>query len=156
MHAMPSGTEPALGSLAESANAKLENAGEDSTNHAFNLGCYAGLMPAALIVLLAFMITKGSWVAAIITATLMILALLGFASLVANVARTNTMDRLFHGEILPEIESTLEGMQLERSLFDQFAFQTLPAGAALCKYLTQPSDRETYIEPEFTQNKERS
>ena len=69
---------------------QVEAAGRLSANQAFTLACTTGFIPAALVVLVTFMITR-SWQAVAIAGALMLIALLAFSNLVAYVARRKTM-----------------------------------------------------------------
>jgi len=124
--------------LIEQVHEKLESSAQSNTTHAFNLGCSVGLLPAALITGAAFFITKGSWIAAVITALLMAIALLGFASLVANITRANIIENTYKKEALPQIETVLQELNISRPDFDSLANQNLPEGACLRKYLSIP------------------
>jgi hypothetical protein len=131
----------------EQVHEKLESAAQSNTTHAFNLGCSVGLLPAALIIGVAFLITKGSWIAAVITALLMAIALLGFASLVANITRVNIIENTYKNEALPQIEAVLQELDISRTDFDCLANQYLPEGAYLRKYLSIPVAMEKITEP---------
>ena len=144
-----------LDSLANMAHEKLESAAQSSANQAFNLGCSVGLLPAALIVGLSFLITRGSWIAALITALLMGIALLGLASLAANIARSNSIDRAYRQEVLPQIEANLHELDINRTDFDCWADQNLPAGASLRKYLSNSASPPDATGP-LPQNKDQA
>jgi hypothetical protein len=67
-----------------------------------------GLLPAAIFVLVVYLVSKGGWVGAFIAAVIAILALGGFASLVAGIARTNTVRRTYVDEVLPELQRAMQ------------------------------------------------
>ena len=121
-----------LVNLAEQSNRKLETAGRQSANQAFTLGCTTGFIPAALVVLLAFMITR-SWQAVAITAAIMLIVLLACSNLVAYVARGKTMKRSYESEIKTEIEQELAELEVSREQFDRLARQSLPKNVPLLK-----------------------
>jgi len=133
---------PGLVSLVESSNQKLDDAGKESANQAFNLGCMIGIIPAAIIVLIGIIATHASWAIVAIIAILMVIALLGFANLVAIISRSKTMDRVYRTEINPEVEKFLLDQHIQRQEFDLVAWQSLPERAVLLKYLPPPHTPE--------------
>lgn len=131
-----------LANLAESANEKLESAGQTGANHAFNLGCYVSLLPAAAIILAAFIFGRGRLVVALVAGMLVLVAILGFANLAAYIAKSRTIDRTYELNVNPEIERTLKGMDITRPSFDSLAGEILPERAALRNYLPVPPSGE--------------
>jgi hypothetical protein len=127
-----------LETILHSANEKLDETGRINANQAFNLGCLIGLIPAALVVLLVFIITQASWLAALITGILMLIALVGLANLAALRARTKTMERVYATEVKPKLERTRQQMDLTPAEFDQLAWQTVPDSAVLHTFLNKP------------------
>lgn len=127
-----------LEAILHAANEKLDETGRTSANQAFNLGCLIGLIPAALVVLLAFMITQASWLVALITTVLMLIALLGLSNLAAIRARSKSIERVYKTELVPEFELTRQKMHLTPSEFDQLAWQTVPESAILHTMLNRP------------------
>jgi len=111
----------------------------DGANHAsakaFNLGCVVGLLPAALIVLLTFLLTRFSWVGALVMAALMVMALILFANVAAGFAHRNTIKRIAATEIEPELERALSELRLDRSDLIEVAQAALPDGSPLRGYL---------------------
>lgn len=124
--------------LALEANQKLEEAGQNGASQAFNLGCTVTALPAAILVLLVFVLTRGNWVAAAVTLVLAMTAILGFANYAAYTARAKTMERTFQGTLSPEITRTLKTMDLPPARFDQAADAALPEDAVLRKFLNLP------------------
>lgn len=103
---------------------------------AFNLGCIVGLLPAALIVLLAFLLTRFSWVGALVMAVLMIMALILFANVAAGFAHRNTLKRVAAEEIEPEIKSALSELRLDRNVLLEAALESLTVNSPLRDYLS--------------------
>lgn len=124
-----------LSQLARNANEQLETAGQDAANRAFNLSCSVGLLPAFLLALLAFILNRGNWVVAAVVSALAGVAILLFANLAAYTARTHTSQRIYQHDVQPEIERTLQELELTRSIFDRQVDQTLPGEAVLRNYL---------------------
>jgi hypothetical protein len=127
--------EEALIRLAVESNEKLTTAGDEITSKAFNLGFSVGLAPVGLCVIIAIIATKGSWVAAVITAALLLIALLGFASLAANVSRSNTIERIYREQVQKSIERCLAELQIEPADFVNIATKNLPNNAVLLRFL---------------------
>jgi ABC-type Fe3+-siderophore transport system permease subunit len=80
------------GNPAEKSSMEQNAAARLSTNQAFTLACTGGFVPAALVVLLAFMITR-SWLTVVITGVVMAVVLLAFSNLVAYNARRKALTR---------------------------------------------------------------
>ena len=112
------------------------------------------MMSNVFIILFSFLISKGSWIAAVITALLMGIALLGFASLAANIARSNTLDRLYRQDILPEIDRTLEDLGVSQLDFNHFASRAQPGKTLLGNYLLIPNDGGDIQNGEQNRNEE--
>lgn len=125
----------ALAQLALESNAKLESSAQEGANHAFNLGCTVGLLPGAILVVLAFILGGSSLLGAIITALLVVLALVGFANYAAYQAKNNTLQRTYQRDIAPEIERTLNHLGLTHQDFKHAAGDALPGNAALRSFL---------------------
>jgi glucan phosphoethanolaminetransferase (alkaline phosphatase superfamily) len=124
-----------ISQLIEASNTKLEHTSETVTTHAFNLGCSVGLIPGGVIVLIALIVSRGNLPTILITALLMLIGLLIFASLAAFQARSRTLERLYQKEISPKIEKFILETQLSWQEFGEFASEILPAGSLLLKYL---------------------
>jgi len=141
-----------LAQLARSSNEQLEAAGQSSATHAINLGCSIGLGPVIIIILLVFMISKGSWTVGLVTAAMLFLILMVFSSLIAATAKRSTLARTFTREIQPQITRTLNSMDLSQSSFEQFAREALPDGAVLMNFLEQhPSTPATSSDTKFNE-----
>lgn len=134
-----------LAAFIEESNKRLEDETMENANRAFNLGCMIGLVPAGLVVLLSFYLTKGSWIPVGITAVLMFIALMLFTNFAAYTARNRTMERVYEEQIAPTIEPKLSEFKIEEEEFSQIADDVLPAGAMLRNYL---SIEPTEIDPD--------
>ncbi|MBP1701278.1 MAG: hypothetical protein H6Q38_385 [Chloroflexi bacterium] len=132
----PLDNEQALIEFATASNEKLEGASQASAYRAFNLGCSIGLIPALLIGFAAYFIANNSWVAAVATAIVMLLAAAGFAALAAYITRARRMDRIYHEQVAPEISQKLAELQVERPELLRIAERELPTNAALVHFLT--------------------
>jgi len=125
----------------EACELKLDEAGKISATQAFNLGCTIALIPAGIIILIAYIATR-TWMAALLTGMLMSIAIIGFANLVAIIARTKAMERVYTNELKPEIINFIEEIGLTRSDFEQYAWQNLPNTSHLLQFLPKPTGSE--------------
>jgi len=116
-------------------NENLEEKTITNANHAFNLGCMLGLIPAGIIILLSFILTKGSWLAAAIVTVLMFIGLMLLANLAAQTAKNRTMERVFAEEIEPDLQKLIVSHMLSPDKLYRVADDALPAGAPLREYL---------------------
>jgi glucan phosphoethanolaminetransferase (alkaline phosphatase superfamily) len=123
--------------LLQTSEQKLEEVGKSSATQAFNLGCTAGLIPAGIIILITFIATK-AWLAVVITTILMLLALVGLANLAALLARSKAMERVYKTEVAPEIERSLQELQISALDFDQYTWQNLPETAYIRQFRPKP------------------
>ena len=123
--------------LLQTSEQKLDEIGKSSATQAFNLGCTAGLIPAGMIILITFIATK-TWSAVMISAVLMLLALVGLANLAALVARTKAMERAYLTEVAPDIANTLQELQISEQDFNRYAWYSLPETAYLRQFLPDP------------------
>lgn len=121
--------------LVTGLNEKLESTVQNSTNHAFNVGCSVTLIPLALIVGLVFFLSKFNWIITLVALVFCLIAALGLAALVASFARNNSADKTYQLHIAPEIERNLVTHKLTRPEFDRVADDVLPQGAMLRNYL---------------------
>jgi hypothetical protein len=132
----PNQTE-SIDQLLQTCEQKLDEAGKNSATQAFNLGCTAGFIPAGIIVLITFIVTK-SWLAVMITAILMLLALVGFANLAALLARSKTVERVYETDVAPEIARTLQEQKISEQDFDQYVWRNLPVTAYIRQFRPKP------------------
>jgi hypothetical protein len=121
--------------LAESANEKLEQAVNEATHRAFNLGCLVGLLPAVIFALVIFLSTGFSFIGTAMAVVLGIVSAMAFANLAAMITRNNTVRNTYTNMILPEIEQSLSNAGVERQVFDQAARESLSPSAALYPFV---------------------
>ena len=133
-----------LRELALSAEEKLTDAGRENANRAFNISCTAGLIPVLLVIGLSLIITRGSWIAAIIVSILMLMGLFAFANLAAFISRSQAYKRSYETEIRPEIEASLNAMDIDWYHFELIAYQSTFEESPLREFLVYkgPSDNE--------------
>lgn len=121
---------------AVSINEKLLDMGQHSTNYAFNIGIYIGLIPTLGITIGVFLATKGSWAATGIVAAILGIAMIAFANLAAFQAGSNTVQRIYLDQLFPQTEQFLNETHIDRSTYERIAFEHLPVGSPLTKYFT--------------------
>lgn len=130
-------TTQSVDQFLEVCEQKLDEAGKINATQAFNLGCTIALIPAGIIVLIAYIATR-TWLAALLTGVLMIIAVIGFANLSALTARTKTMERIFSNEVAPDISTYLQATGLARADFENKAWENLPPTAHLLQFIPKP------------------
>lgn len=128
-----------LTSLAETENARLEEAASPVTQQAFNLGCLVGLLPGGLFLLAILVLTDFSIIGAAISLILIMMGLIAFANLAAMLARRNTVRRVYRDQSESQIEQSLQEAGLSRAQFDEVARRVLPPQAALYGFLSDPA-----------------
>lgn len=126
--------ERIISAIIDTAEEQITDAGKESATRGFNVGCTTGFIPAIIIVIIAYIVTK-TWLAAIITGILMVMALIGYANLVALIARSKAMDRVFITEVKPGIDKTLLETGISQDEFNRFAIENLSNSASLYQYL---------------------
>ena len=144
----------ALAGLVDRSNETLVEAGQSSATHAFNLGCSVSLLPAAILVILAFILTRGSWVFGFISILLALLAIVGVANLVASTAKEKAIQRTYQEKIAPEIEQKLSELHMDQDRFGLWVSKNLPDGAILRSYVTLPPEPEGEILTESSSDQE--
>ncbi len=127
-----------LEQLVEQANTTLENAASEAASRAFNLGCLAGLLPAAILLLSMAMVTGWSLIGIAMVLVLTVFAMVAFANLAAAIARVNSVRRTYQQTVQPEVASALSRSGLQPGHFAQAAHQSLPPAAPLLAFLDPP------------------
>ena len=133
----------ALTALADRSDQALVESGQNSATRGFNLGCSLSLLPAAILVILAFILTRGSWVFGFVSILLALVAVAGVANLVASTAKEKAMQRTYNEKIAPEIELKLSELQMDQDRFGLWVSKNMPDGAILRNYVTLPPELET-------------
>lgn len=132
----------ALAALVDRSDQVLVEAGQNSATRGFNLGCSVSLLPAAILVIIAFILTRGSWVFGFVSILLALLAVVGVANLVASIAKEKAMQRTFNEQIAPEIEQKLSEMQMDQDRFGLWVRKNLPYSAVLRSFVVLPPEPE--------------
>lgn len=130
----------ALTALADRSDQVLVEAGQNSATRGFNLGCSVSLLPATILVVLAFILTRGSWVFGFVSILLALVAVAGVANLVASTAKEKAIQRTYNEKIAPEIELKLNELQMDQDRFGLWVSRNLPEGAVLRNYVTLPPE----------------
>jgi len=144
----------ALAALADKSDQVLVEAGQSSATRGFNLGCSVSLLPAAILVILAFILTRGSWVFGFVSIILALLAIIGIANLVASTAKEKAMQRTYHEQIAPEIVQKLNELQMDEDRFGLWVSKNLADGAILRSYVKLPPEPETDAPLESSEDQE--
>ncbi len=125
-----------LEQILEACETKLGEAGKVNATQAFNLGCIIGVVPAGIIILIAYIATR-SWLAALSTGILMMIALVGLANLAAITARAKAMERVYKTEASSDIARALQEAQISTDQFNQYAWENLPETAYTRHFIPQ-------------------
>ena len=128
-----------LAGLAEEAERELALGVQNQSNRAFNLGCTLWFIPGAVIVVAAFLLSKGNWVIAFFLAVLIGLFSAGFALISAYNTKRKATDRLYHEITLPQLDKALAESRLSLTDFERIALQTLPSDTLLYQLLGKHS-----------------
>lgn len=141
-----------LGALAEEAERELALSVQSQSNRAFNLGCALWFIPGAVVVVVAFLLSKGNWVIAFLLAVLVGLWAVGFALVSAYNTKRKATDRIYHEITLPQLDQALKENHLSWQAFERIALQTVPSDALLYQLLgtVSPDDGKTSDEEEQT------
>lgn len=122
--------------LAEGLNTHLRDAGARGAEQAFGMGCGLGLLPVAAVVLGLWIFGVLTLIPALVLIVFGMLALVAVSTLIANLARDNTLRRVYEADIEPEIIRFLSAQRISRQLFDNSASRSLPADAPLQVFLS--------------------
>jgi hypothetical protein len=142
-------TRQALIDFARTSNELLEGASQASAYRAFNLGCMIGIFPALLIGFIAFLTSNFSWIAAVTTAIIMLIAAMGFAGLAAYLTRARRMERIYQEQVGPEISQKLAFLAVTQAEFREIVSQDLPSNAALIHFLLQDGSTPENIQDPY-------
>ncbi|MFM8320823.1 MAG: hypothetical protein ACKOC5_07905, partial [Chloroflexota bacterium] len=136
--------------LAETTNEALENAAGEAAQRAFNVGCAAGLTPAAVLLVAMGLVTGFSVIGSALVLVVTVIGMVAFANLAAALARANTLKRAYHEHIRPELARRLQQAGLQAADFNAAAFAALPPAAALLQFIDPPLPAETTPAAEHT------
>ena len=140
-----------LTALVEDLNEKLRSAASSSAERAFGIGCSLGLVPVVIIAVVLYSMHIINLILAVLVTIMSILFLIGTASLLSSIARTNTLKRTYQREIEPEINRFTALHEMPRSQFDTLASQVLADDAPLQSFLEPlpPEQGEGTLEEEM-------
>jgi hypothetical protein len=120
-----------LSAILDEAALMLDDLAGQAANRAFNLGCFSGLVPGAILLVFMLAFTGLNVIGGCIALLLTMLAMVAFANLAAAVARGNTARRVYAQSIEPFIKSSLEAQGLSAADFYDLANKTLADGSLL-------------------------
>lgn len=129
----------ALRDLISAAEERMQQTSQLAATHAFNLAISFGLLPAAIIMILVFLAVEGSLIAILMTGILVTIALVIFASLVVNISRQRSLQRLYQEQILPGLLENLSQLHIPPTELPALAQAHLPEGSLLLKYIQNPA-----------------
>jgi hypothetical protein len=124
--------------LAEATNAELEEAVNQATHQAFNLGCLLGLLPAVIFAVVIFLVSGFSLIGSLMAIVLGLTGAIAFANLAAMITRRNTANRKYQNEVAPSLARRLAEAGFTRAEFDLAARQTLSPTAPLSAFIQPP------------------
>jgi hypothetical protein len=124
-----------LTALVEDLNEKLRSAASSSAERAFGIGCSVGLIPVVIVAVVLYSMGIINLILAVLVGILSVIFLIGTASLLSSIARTNTLKRTYQREIEPKIDQFIACYELPRQQFDALAAGVLPDGAPLLAFL---------------------
>jgi len=114
---------------------QLEESGRLSANRAFNLGCWLGLVPAAVLTGIIFLISEESWVVTIVSAVMIVISLVALANLAAYIAKNRAIKRTYFEEINPRIEEEITRINISEAEFCEVAEGILPPDSLTIQFL---------------------
>lgn len=136
-----------INSLISAAEENMQQTSQVAATHAFNLAISFGLIPAAIIMILVFLAVKGSLIAMLMTGILVTIALVIFASLVVNISRQRSLQRLYLEQILPDLLEELSQLHIPPTELPALAQAQLPEGSILLKFMQNPGTESFEGEP---------
>lgn len=124
-----------LTELIDVSNEKLRSVASSSAERAFGIGCTVGLIPVVIIAVVLYSLQIFNLILAVLVAIMSVMFLVGVASLLASLARANTLKRTYQREVEPEINRFTAQHGVSRWQFDTLASQALPDDAPLQIFL---------------------
>jgi len=121
---------------------QLEESGRLSANRAFNLGCWLGLVPAAVLTGIIFLFSEGSWVVTIVSAVMIVISLVALANLAAYIAKKRAIKRTYFEEINPRIEEEITRINISEAEFCEVAEGILPPDSLTIQFLKVQAEKQ--------------
>lgn len=121
---------------------QLEESGRLSANRAFNLGCWLGLVPAAVLTGIIFLLSEGSWVVTIVSAVMIVISLIALANLAAYIAKNRAIKRTYFEEINPRIEEEITRINISEAELCEVAEGILPPDSLTTQYLKVQAENQ--------------
>lgn len=121
--------------LVRESNSKLAEAGSESAEQSFGLGCLLGGLLLGGVILVLSLIGLANIILAAILLVIGVIGVTGVAALWASFARTRRISDTYRLHVGPEIERTLMRRELSRHIFFTIADPLLPEDAPLRSYL---------------------
>lgn len=118
-------------------NQRLSSTGAASAEIAFSRGCSTSLVPAGLLIGLAYLLGARHWVSLLLAGLAAGLLALAWSAFAASQAQRRSMERAYQASLLPEIIQALPQRNLSLEQLKQAARQALPEMAPLRTCLEQ-------------------
>lgn len=138
----PKDRQAEIHSLLQTAEEKLQQTSQEVAERAFNLAISVGILPAILIMIAVFLLLKGSLPALIITGILVAILLILFASLVVNISRQRSLERIFEEQVRPEMLREMDVGEISKAELAQLIASQVPEGALISNFLMEPPTRD--------------
>ena len=119
----------------EKIEEQLEDSARLTANRAFNLGCWLGLVPAAVLTIIVFLLSEGSWVVTVVSAVMILISLLALANLVAYISKKRALRRTYVDEIQPQVEAEITRLNISTSEFYEIAAGILPPDSLIIQFM---------------------
>lgn len=129
-----------LEQFVEQLNETIETAATEAAQRAFNLGCFTGLVPAALILLVMTIATGFSIIGIALLVVITVIGMIAFANLAAAIAQLNTQRRVFREIVEPKIAAYLANSGQQRQEFERAARTQLTPNSVLLLFLSRSGD----------------
>jgi hypothetical protein len=121
--------------LVRESNSKLAEAGSESAEQSFGLGCLLGGLLLGGVILVLSLIGFANIILAAILLVIGVIGVTGVAALWASFARTRRISDTYRLHVGPEIERTLKHRDLPHHVFFAIADLVLAEDAPLRLYL---------------------
>ena len=130
-----------LEELAREFNRELETTAQTYSERAFNLGCSIAMLPAAIVLVITFILSRANWALTGIVAVLVGLAVVGLATLAASTARRSAVERVYQEQASVWLPPRLAEIGADWDAFEEAARATLQENTPLRWYMENPPEK---------------
>lgn len=138
---MPTGKTVTLEELAWEFNRELETTAQAYSERAFNLGCSIAMLPAAVVLVITFFLSRANWALTAIVAVLVGFAAVGLAAFAATVARRSAVERVYNQQVSLWLPPRLEEAEADWGAFVETVQVTLHEDAPLRLYIDKSPEK---------------